>query len=443
MTKKQKQLLSSFDSRDVTLVVSGWPEAGTRGKNHGMAWYTKEVLIPQAKKFGNRFVVLAEKNHKNNPYTEVNGRILVWRVFDDHKTHLYPQIQRALSHFSKIKKVMVHSEFGAKGGIKHFMLLLPFLALIRILRKQIVFFSHNVISDVGMLSGHLNLQEGSIKHKVLNFGLRLYYVGLSLLTENIVVLDEALYEQLKQFVSEKKIILAPIPVEKKHVEIGKKAARKRLGLPLNEKIIMSFGFLTWYKGADWMVKEFDACKETNVHVVMAGGLSHSLQGKVYYDEFYEEMLELAAKNKSITVTGFVPEKQVALYFTAADLVVFPYRGMMGASGSLVHALSYGKPVMVSSEMRQVINNDVVNAVLNESGVNKDILLFDHTAVGMRKILELVKNRAQLMKLGGFSRSWARSRSKTRLVAEEQQKIYGVGNEIDGRVSALETLRFES
>jgi glycosyltransferase involved in cell wall biosynthesis len=443
MNKRNRNLLASFNEPGVTLVVSGWPEKGVGGKNHGMAWYTKEVLTPQAKKYGNRFVVLAEKNHKNNPYTEVNGRILVWRVFDDHKTHLYPQIQRALSHFSRIKKVMVHSEFGAKGGIKHFMLLLPFLALIRILRKQIVFFSHNVIGDVGMLSGHLNLQEGSIKHKVLNFGLRLYYVGLSLLTENIVVLDEALYEQLKQFVSEKKIVLAPIPVEKKHVEIGKKAARKRLGLPLNEKIIMSFGFLTWYKGADWMVKEFDACKETNVHLVMAGGPSHSLQGKGYYDEFYEEMLELAAKNKSITVTGFVPEKQVALYFTVADLVVFPYRGMMGASGSLVHALSYGKPVMVSTDLGQILENKVVGNVLSGTEIHKKELLFVLSKTGILKILDMVKDQNRLNKLAKLSRDWASGRTQKRLVAEEQEKIYMMKSDANINISALESLGLES
>ena len=42
--------------------------------------------------------------------------------------------------------------------------------------------------------------------------------------------------------------------------------------------------------------------------------------------------------------------------TSADLVVLPYRGFMGSSGSLSQALSYGKPFMVSSKMQEILRD---------------------------------------------------------------------------------------
>jgi glycosyltransferase involved in cell wall biosynthesis len=419
MNRRQRQ----FNSQEVTLVVSGWPEKGRQGKNHGMAWYTKESLVPQAREYDERFVVLSEKNHDNDPFTVAEGKILVWRVFDDNRSSLYPQILSALSYFPKIKRVMVHSEFGAKGGVWHFALLIPFLFLIRMTGKKITYFSHNVIDDVGMLSGHLGFTKGSLKHKVLNLGLKAYYAGLRFLVDKIVVLDEALKTRLMQFVPEDEIVLLPIPIEKNKLGITKIQAKRKLGIAIDMRVLLYFGFMTWYKGADWLVDTFTSQNDGTTHLLMAGGASHSMGDKAHYKKYYDHLEGIAQKDTHITLTGFVPEQDVSLMFAAADLVIFPYRGMMGASGSLALALSYQKPVMLSNAMQMALNNDVVATSLEQVGWDAAQLTFTHSKSGMQTIMNNASSDSWLNTSKKMVHAWMQGRSKSTLTQREQTLIY--------------------
>jgi hypothetical protein len=120
-----------FNNKETILVISGWPEVTGRKQNsYGIAWYTKETIEPIAKRYGQKFVVLCETNHNNKPRITADGKILVLRIFDQKHKSLYPRILRYLAMFSKVKRVMVHSEFCTNGGIKNFVLLIPFLLLI-------------------------------------------------------------------------------------------------------------------------------------------------------------------------------------------------------------------------------------------------------------------------------------------------------------------------
>ena len=40
--------------------------------------------------------------------------------------------------------------------------------------------------------------------------------------------------------------------------------------------------MSWYKGADWLVKQFDILKDKNTMLVVAGGPSYSLAEKKHY-----------------------------------------------------------------------------------------------------------------------------------------------------------------
>ncbi|MFH2085198.1 MAG: glycosyltransferase [bacterium] len=411
MNTKWQKIIKQFNTPDTALVVSAWPVTGKNAVNHGIAWYTQMTVSEIVKKTGKRFVILAEKNHDNKPQLLANGKILVLRIFDNRRKSLYPVILQYLQQFSQIKKVYVHSEFGVNGGMLHFALILPFLAMIRAMGKQVYYYSHNVVTDVAMLAGHLNIpiwQSG-----VLNMFVRIYYKLLELLCEKIIVLDPILGEKLANFVNDSKVVRLNMPVEQKK-QLNKQTARKIRGLPQNKTIITYFGFVSWYKGADWLIKHFDNLQDKNMMLVIAGGPSYSLAEKKHYKDYYQGLLKIAEANPQIKITGFVPEETIGQYMASANLVVLPYRGFMGSSGSLSQALSYSKPFMVSNKMQEILQ-DV------DCG---DELVFPMNKVGMNKIMKVVGDKTKLETMGRVASEMADSRNLNRLAKIEYDTLYG-------------------
>ncbi len=426
MKKNYQKLYQQFNTSDTTLVISGYPEKGRNGKSHGIAWYTQKYLEPLAQEYNQRFVVLAEKNHHNEPTLYADGKILVLRTFDNDRIHLYPQILNWLKTFSRIRNIHVHSEFGMKAGIWHFGLLIPFLALIKLAGRRITFFSHNVIDDIGVLSGHLNIKPNSLLAKSINFALRIYYAFLALLSDSIVVLDTAIADRLAQFVSKKKITTLAISVDKKTTRLSKRQAKSKLGIPPDEKVLLYFGFVSWYKGADWLINTFDSFtksdKTTNTHLMIAGGQSYSLAHKSHYQTYYADLENTARNNDAIILTGYVQENDLDLYYAAADLVILPYRGFMGASGCLTHALAYDKPVMVSSKMNALFSNPDITQALVNTGLSQSTINFDLNLAGMVKIFDSLADRETLNQLRSFSKHVAQLRSPKHTAANDYQAL---------------------
>jgi len=199
----------------------------------------------------------------------------------------------------------------------------------------------------------------------------------------------------------------------KHKQMDKRVARKALGLSQNKKIITYFGFVSWYKGADWLVKEFDSLHDENTILVVAGGPSYSLAEKKHYKSYYQSLLKVTDGNPKIKITGFVSEEQIGQYMTSADLVVLPYRGFMGSSGSLSQALSYGKPFMVSSKMQEILRD-------MPSGND---YVFHMNKQGMVKIVNRVKNEAKLADMGRVAGEIARARNLVSLARVEYRALY--------------------
>src|SRR6185369_2352713 len=113
-----------------------------------------------------------------------------------------------------------------------------------------------------------------------------------------------------------------IPVEQ-HKKISKRLAKSKLGIAQDQKVLLFFGFVTWYKGADWLIKTFDtlAKKYPKAQLVIAGGPSYSLATKSHYKKYYHALEQIAKRNSQIRIAGFVDEKEIQTYFSAADLSI--------------------------------------------------------------------------------------------------------------------------
>ncbi len=389
-----KKLLKKFNQTNVNLVVSGYPQEKKGGKNYGIAWYTKQILEPIAKKYNQKFVVLGEKNSDYRGIKselKAGRRILVLRVFNQKKISLYPEILKILNLFPLIKNVYVHSEFGMSGNLWHFGLIIPFLTLIRLKGKKVYFFAHNIIDNVNMLSGHLNLVKNSFKSQFLNLALRFYYKSLSFLSTKIIVLDQTLKKRLSSFISKRKIITTILPVSPYDGHLTKEEAKEKLGIDQKEKVLLYFGFLTWYKGVDWLIETFNQIKQTKVKIrlVLAGGPSYTLANQPYYQNFYRQLVTIAKQNPLITITGFVADKDLVYYFRASEALIMPYRGLMGASGVLTQAINFQLPFFISKPMGICLDNyweKLINFNLKKTDLN-----FDHTTKDLKRILNLIKD----------------------------------------------------
>lgn len=424
-----KKTFAQFNKKSTTLVISRYPEKRLgKESTDGISWYTKRTILAQSARYKTKFVILAEKGRSNRPRLYGDDRVLVLRIFDKKHPSLFPQILRWLKIFSKVKRVIVHSEFCADGGGKNIMLLLPFLLMIKLSGREIIFFSHNVVENFDEIGEHLNIAKNSLKLKIYNKGIKFYNQMLGKIVDKIVVLDKALEERLKKYVDCKKIISTNIWVEKAKDLISKEEARKRLGFKKNEKIILYFGFVSWYKGADWLIKEFEKYirknKKERIRLVVAGGQAYSLKNKKYYQRYYQDLKRRIENSKQMNLTGFVLEEDIKLYFRACDLAVLPYRGLIGASGTLNHALSYGKAFMLSKKMEKALGNGEIKGKLKTIKIDRENFVFEHNKKkGMEKIISTLKNSREIKKLERLSEEIALVYGFKNSIKNEYNKIY--------------------
>ncbi len=300
MNKSIKSLIKDFNDEDTILVISDYPEKSKKGeKNHGMAWYTKSIIEPMARNYKSKFIVLGEKGTDNEPRLYVNDRILVLRVFDQKHPALFPIILRWLLIFDKVKYIQVHSEFCTNGGIKNFMLLLPFMILIKATRRHITYFSHNVVTDLGFIAKHLGLKDNPLKLFIYTFGLRTLYRMLGLIVDRFVVMDQVIFDRLSLFVKPSKMILNPFWIDRPSSPIKPRAARAELGIKKDEFVLLYFGFVSYYKGADWLINTVRTLRKKDkfkkIKLIVAGGEAFSLKDQAHYKRYYKRLLKLVSK----------------------------------------------------------------------------------------------------------------------------------------------------
>lgn len=124
--------------------------------------------------------------------------------------------------------------------------------------------------------------------------------------------------------------------------LSKEAARRKLNLPPG-KYLLFFGFIRKYKGLDILLEAMadERLKQQDIRLIIAG-------------EYYEgkEACEaiIAQQNLADRVfafTDFIPNEAVRDYFSAADLVVQPYRSAT-QSGITQIAYHFEKPMVVTN-----------------------------------------------------------------------------------------------
>ena len=181
--------------------------------------------------------------------------------------------------------------------------------------------------------------------------------------DGFVAMSESVRQDCLRFISKKhpkRVELCPHPLYDNFGEIvDKTEARKQLGLPETGKILLFFGFIRDYKGLDLLLRAYADARLQNeqVHLVVAGEFYNNSE------KYYALEKELGLKQPVIWRTEFIPDEQVRVYFSAADLIVQPYKTAT-QSGVTQIAYHFRKPMLVTNVggLAEIVPNGEVGYV---------------------------------------------------------------------------------
>ena len=133
---------------------------------------------------------------------------------------------------------------------------------------------------------------------------------------------------------------APHPIYDTYGEpLAKMEARRLLKLPENVPTVLFFGFIRKYKGLDLLLEALN--QTPGIHAIVAG--------ECYEDwDFYQKIIQDHSLSERVYLfTDFIPADQVRVFFSAADLVVQPYRSATQSGISQI-AYHFEKPMVVTN-----------------------------------------------------------------------------------------------
>lgn len=410
--------------KESILVITSFPP---RGEIHaepvvGIASYAKNTLMAIREHAKNKsdlkITVLAEKLPGEKSYTE-NG-INVKRVWKRNSLSTFPNILKyILKYTNSSNTVVIEFELSMFGNLLYLLPFPIFLVALWIINKKIIFVLHQVIVDFAEIAPHINVSSNSFMASFLSSLLGIFYRFIMFIANKVIVFEEGLKEKLSRLgsISSRKIVVIPHGVEEFENTPTKDRARKKLGISKNAYVILSFGYIAWYKGSDWLVSKVKELKkkarknnDSRILLVLAGGANPNHEDKEYYTRYVQSVLRKCERN-GFLLTGFVKEQDIPLYFKACDLVVFPYRTFMSSSGPLSMTFSFNKPFLLSPKLKRVLSNDDIKNLLGALRLRQKDLVFDDFDDDFgKKIKKLRSNVILVQKMSKLSRETKKARS---------------------------------
>jgi beta-1,4-mannosyltransferase len=273
---------------------------------------------------------------KENPY-----QALLYNSLKGYDVELYPDKIFYYTKLVKLRKkvdiIHFHWLLDQTHSIKR---LLKFIARIleaRILGYGIVWTAHNIKSH----------ESRVIKDWTARF-------FLAHLSNAIITHGESIKNEIeKKFRVQDKVFVIPHGnyIDRYPNAVGRNESRKRLNMPDDTLIYLYFGLVRGYKGLENLVESFERV-EGNTMLLIVG---------MPFDDKIRDKLETITKNneKIRLYLKYIPDEDVQVFFNAADVVVLPFTEIT-SSGSLLLAMSFGKPVISVKKgvIPEIVSDDI-------------------------------------------------------------------------------------
>ncbi len=409
------------------LVISTYPPKGSL-YNHpssAVAGYTKNTLSFANAKNDFSFTVLADILDQPEKYQE-DGQSII-RCWQRNTPQLYFSLLKEIFEERKARKIFIAFEWAMFGAKKWLMAFLPlFLVILTLSGRKVYFVSHGVLLNASLVSVQMGITPKSFRVKVWTVGLRALYFLVVLLSLKVVVFEEYLRLELLKLINlPGKIVTIPHGVSEPVKDELKRVKEKK------DFMVESFGFLIWYKGSDWLVKEaenyFQKNPNSSVKLVMTGGATKTYKDQSYLN-YIAEIYQQAKNSKGkIKVTGFLDEKEIPVYYNLADLLVLPYRVLVSASGPLSLVFTYQKPFLISESLKGYLCGEDFSRSLKKAGLTINDLTFSFKENALFEQIEtLRKDPKKLEKIKKFSalmfeeRNWPVIGEKYRKILKDEK-----------------------
>lgn len=191
--------------------------------------------------------------------------------------------------------------------------------------------------------------------------------------DGFVSMSDNVKEDLKQFDITKPSVLQPHPLYDNFGEsVSRDEALKELNLSPDFRYLLFFGFIRKYKGLDILL---DAMADEKIKALPIKLL---VAGEFYEDEkpYLEQIEKLKLEKRVLLFKDFISNERVKYFFSAADLVVQPYRHAT-QSGVTQVAYQFNVPMIVTDVggLAEIVpdgkagyvvpktSNDIANAIV--------------------------------------------------------------------------------
>lgn len=168
-----------------------------------------------------------------------------------------------------------------------------------------------------------------------------YFAGA---VDGFIAMSKSVLEDLNVFDRKKPRLFSPHPLYDNFGEpVSRQEAMKHLNLNPDFSYILFFGIIRNYKGLDVLLRAFadERVDKSRIKLLVAG-------------EYYNNGEQYSALEKELRLDGniewhthFIPDEEVRYYFSAADVVVQPYKSAT-QSGVTQIAYHFEKPMIVTN-----------------------------------------------------------------------------------------------
>ncbi len=175
--------------------------------------------------------------------------------------------------------------------------------------------------------------------------------------EHAIVLSQKVFDDVTTIRPNLPITLCEHPLYDQFGDVmDKEQSKHHFSIPANKKVLLFFGFIRDYKGLDILLETMSLLSE-DYHLLIAGEVYGSF-------ESYESLIqERRLQTRCSVEVRYIDDKEVPLFFSAADAVILPYKTGT-QSGIISIAYHFNVPVVATnvgglSEMIEPFETGVV------------------------------------------------------------------------------------
>jgi glycosyltransferase involved in cell wall biosynthesis len=209
--------------------------------------------------------------------------------------------------------------------------------------------------------------------------------------DGFIVMSEAVRNDLLELKPDAKYLFHQHPLYNHFGNtIMKREARTILGLPLDKKILLCFGFIRDYKGLDLAIQALQKL-DNSYHLVIAGEVYGS------FDKYQKLIDDLNLNSRISVFSHYISDEQTSVFFSSADICLLPYKS---ATQSGIVAISYHfeLPVIATrvgglAEMIEPFGSGIMVNEINSDSIAKSIKEFE--AYNQNEVVANIQNYKKL------------------------------------------------